>query len=67
MGQILHGSATTTETIRRAIQNSQASLRELAVRHGIGRLEALVVNVRCSSSLMLFTVFDGRFLSFIAV
>ena len=35
MGQILHGSATTTETIRRAIQNSQASLRELAVRHGL--------------------------------
>ena len=30
MGQILHGSATTAEAIRRAIQNSQASLRELA-------------------------------------
>jgi len=35
MGQILHGSATTTEAVRRAIQNSQASLRELAVRYGI--------------------------------
>lgn len=35
MGQVLHGSATTTEAIRRAIQNSQASLRALAVRHGI--------------------------------
>jgi transposase InsO family protein len=35
MGQILHGSATTTETVRRAIQNSQASLRELADRYGI--------------------------------
>ena len=35
MGQILHGSATTTEAIRRAIQNSQASLRELAARYGI--------------------------------
>ena len=35
MGQILHGSATTTEAARRAIQNSQASLRELANRHGI--------------------------------
>jgi len=35
MGQILHGSATTTEAVRRAIQNSQASLRELASRHGI--------------------------------
>ena len=35
MGQILHGSATTTEAIRRAIQNSQASLRELATRYSI--------------------------------
>ena len=35
MGQILHGSATTTEAVRRAIQNSQASLRELAARYGI--------------------------------
>ena len=35
MGQILHGSATTTESIRRAIQHSQASLRALAGRYGI--------------------------------
>ena len=35
MGQILHGSATATEAIRRAIQNSQASLRELAGRYSI--------------------------------
>ena len=35
MGQVLHGSATTTEAIRRAIQNSQESLRTLAKRHGI--------------------------------
>ena len=35
MGQILHGSATTTEATRRAIQNSQESLRVLAKRHGI--------------------------------
>ena len=35
MGQVLHGSATTTEAVRRAIQNSQASLRALAKRHGI--------------------------------
>ena len=27
MGQVLHGSATTTEAVRRAIQHSQASLR----------------------------------------
>src|SRR5450631_1729152 len=35
MGQILHGSATTTEAVRRAIQNSQASLRNLSKRYGI--------------------------------
>jgi hypothetical protein len=35
MGQILHGSATTTEAIRRTIQHSQASLRALAQRYGI--------------------------------
>ena len=35
MGQVLHGSATTTEAIRRAIQHSQESLRTLAGRYGI--------------------------------
>ena len=35
MGQILHGSARTTEAVRRAIQHSQASIRSLARRHGI--------------------------------
>jgi transposase InsO family protein len=35
MGQILHGSATTTKAVRRAIQNSQESLRALAKRYGI--------------------------------
>src|SRR3984957_5330821 len=35
MGQILHGSATTTEAVRRAIQHSQASLRALTKRYGI--------------------------------
>src|SRR4029077_15038308 len=34
-GQLLHRCATTTEAIRRAIQNSQASLRVLAARHSI--------------------------------
>jgi transposase-like protein len=34
MGQILHGSATTTEAVRRAIQHSQESLRALASRRG---------------------------------
>src|ERR1043166_5566866 len=37
MGQILHGSATTTEAVRRAIQHSQASLRALARRYGINQ------------------------------
>ena len=35
MGQILHGCATTTETVRRAIQHSQVSLMVLAGRYGI--------------------------------
>ena len=35
MGQVLHGSATTTEAVRRAIQHSQESLRTLAGRHGV--------------------------------
>jgi len=35
MGQVLHGSATTTEAVRRAIQRSQESLRALARRSGV--------------------------------
>jgi len=35
MGQVLHGCATTTEAIRRAIQHSQESLRRLSKRYGI--------------------------------
>ena len=37
MGQVLHGSATTTEAVRRAIQNSQESLRALSNRYGINQ------------------------------
>lgn len=37
MGQVLHGSATTTEAVRRALQHSQESLRALAKRHGINQ------------------------------
>ena len=37
MGQVLHGSATTTEAIRRAIQNSEESLRTLSKRYGINQ------------------------------
>src|SRR3712207_5105871 len=35
MGQVLHGSAATTEAIRRAIRRSGESVRALARRHGI--------------------------------
>ena len=35
MGQVLHGCATTTEAVRRAIHASQASVRWLAAHHGI--------------------------------
>jgi hypothetical protein len=37
MGQVLHGCATTTEAIRRAIQHSQESLRHLSRRYGINQ------------------------------
>lgn len=40
MGQILHGSARTTAAVRRAIQDSQESLKTLAVRHGINEKTA---------------------------
>ena len=35
MGQVLHGSATTTHAIRAAIQRSKASLEALSARYGI--------------------------------
>ena len=35
MGQVHHGSATTTASVRRAIQHRQESLRGLAKRYGI--------------------------------
>jgi Integrase core domain len=34
-GQVLHGSATTTEAVRRAIQHSEESLRALAQCYGV--------------------------------
>lgn len=37
MGQIPHGSATTTEAVHRAIQHSEESLGVLAKRHGINQ------------------------------
>ena len=35
MGQILHGSATTTHVVRAAIQRSKATAKELAERHNV--------------------------------
>ncbi len=35
MGQLLHGSASTTAAVRRAIHHSQASLNTLADRYDI--------------------------------
>ena len=35
MGQVLHGSATTTHAIRAAIQRSKASIQTLSERHRI--------------------------------
>lgn len=37
MGQILHGSATTTHAIRAAIQRSKAPLKELAAQYGLNQ------------------------------
>ena len=50
MGQVLHGSATTTEAVRRAIQHSQASLRALARRYGINQKTVAKWKKRASAS-----------------
>ena len=43
MGQVLHGSATSTQAVHRAIQRSEASVRALALRHGISPTSVDVV------------------------
>lgn len=50
MGQVLHGSATTTEAVRRAIQHSQESLRALAKRHGINQKTVAKWRARSSTA-----------------
>ena len=50
MGQILHGSASTTQAIRRAIQHSQESKRALARRHGINPKTVVKWRRRTSTS-----------------
>jgi transposase InsO family protein len=50
MGQILHGSARTTEAVRRAIQHSQESLRALAKRYGVNQKTVAKWKKRSSAS-----------------
>lgn len=50
MGQVLHGSATTTEAVRRPIQNSQESLRALSRRYGINQKTVAKWKKRTSQS-----------------
>src|SRR5512144_406169 len=50
MGQVLHGSASTTQAIRRAIQHSQESIRALARRHGINPKTVVKWRRRTSTS-----------------
>src|ERR1700722_8102960 len=69
MGQVLHGSATTTEAVRRAIQHSQESLRALAKRYGVNPKTIAKWKARTSVSDLptgprcLVPSFDGAFLS----
>lgn len=60
MGQVLHGCATTTEAIRRTIQNSQESLRALSKRYGIN--PKTVVGRKCSGCIQakaIYQRYDG--------
>ncbi|MDH7785730.1 transposase InsO family protein [Ochrobactrum sp. 19YEA23] len=50
MVQVLHGSATTTEAVRRAIQNSEESLRALSRRYGINQKTVAKWKKRTSSA-----------------
>ncbi|PPT90337.1 hypothetical protein XthCFBP4691_12850 [Xanthomonas theicola] len=47
MGQVLHGSAATTEAIGRAMQQGQESLRALSKRDGIHRKTVAKLAPRC--------------------
>lgn len=48
MGQVLRGSASTTEAVHRAIQNSQESLRALSKRYGINQKTVAKCRTRTS-------------------
>src|SRR6187200_2503831 len=67
MGQILHGSATTTHAIRAAIQRSKAPLKELAKRYGLNqktvakwRKRAFVNDVRMGPKAARSTVLSAE-------
>ena len=67
MGQVLHGSATTTEAVRRAIQHGQASLRALAKRYGVDpktvakwRARSSVADRRTGPKVVHATVLSGE-------
>ena len=51
MGQVRHGSATTTHAVRAAIQRSQASIaelsRELGIKH-LGPVDIWVSHLVCT-------------------
>jgi len=60
LGQVLHGSATTTEAIRRAIQRNQESLRTLAMLDNIKELDRKVLHAaRGVASARLFMSVPG--------
>ncbi len=50
MGRVLHGCAATTAAVRRAIQNSQESLRALAKRYGINQKTVVKWKKRTSAA-----------------
>ena len=50
MGQVLHGSATTTEAVRRAIQLREESVRSLAKRYGVSPTTAQKWRKRTSTA-----------------
>lgn len=52
MGQVLHGSARTTEAVRRAIQHSQESLRVLAHPRRADRIAPLKGERRPGSAML---------------
>jgi heme/copper-type cytochrome/quinol oxidase subunit 4 len=53
MGQILHGSATTTEAVRRAIQHSQESLIALT---GLSLVVAEQLAWRAAATVTIFAL-----------